>query len=179
MLEIITDIDLAIQAGAYRAALALALTIPDICGHISSPNDNVGIRYRRWFDSWVKQYYPFGVITGDTCYKMRCAYLHSGNSGADESYIKTIDFYVHSDGNSFHDDMYEFEPSKNRKGGLDLIRVQINIAKLCAAMCAGARDYYNSVLEKSVFDPYSISILNDPTEDYPYLENDSISVQIS
>ena len=43
----------------WHAALALALTVPDICGQIEYPEwagpGHTGKRYPKWFDTWVKE----------------------------------------------------------------------------------------------------------------------------
>lgn len=78
------------KSNLYQAALALALTIPDICGAYQYPQSQVGFRYKKWFDEYVPPYYmpkilgdPVDskrkIMTGDICYCLRCAVLHSGN----------------------------------------------------------------------------------------------------
>lgn len=64
MLEKIKDIEKAIICECYLAALALALTVPDICGEIEFPHivrekgdRDVGGQYRAWFNKWVEPHY--------------------------------------------------------------------------------------------------------------------------
>jgi hypothetical protein len=64
----------AVEAGAQHSALALALTLPDICSSIECPIRKVGVRYRCWCDTWGKAL----SISGADCYALRCAYLHNG-----------------------------------------------------------------------------------------------------
>ena len=43
-----------IDNGLYEAALALALTLPDICGQVEYPAlKKVGERYTKWIDDFV------------------------------------------------------------------------------------------------------------------------------
>ena len=94
MIEKIKEIERAIGGGYYYCALALALTIPDICGQVYSPElsrtQNSGDRYAKWFNEFVAQIYlkepnlkfPNGTsitFNGYACYLLRCTYLHSGN----------------------------------------------------------------------------------------------------
>lgn len=87
MLELINDIENALQHNCLKVALGMALILPDICGQIEySECDKVGERYSKWCDHYFKNQgfittEDFGnrVISGDMCYKLRCAYLHSGN----------------------------------------------------------------------------------------------------
>ncbi len=103
MLQKLEAIKKAYSDGNYMAALALSLTIPDICGQVEFPEINyktfgkgyVGERYKKWFDLHLKQYYgeeeimhtdlaaldnkTKRVFNADICYALRCAVLHSGN----------------------------------------------------------------------------------------------------
>lgn len=99
MIQKLEAIKKAYSDGNYMAALALALTIPDICGQVEFPelsgSRHVGERYRKWFDLHMKQYYGEDgimhtdlssldnkmerVFNADICYALRCAVLHSGN----------------------------------------------------------------------------------------------------
>lgn len=91
--DILEDIKLASKNKAYFSALALTLTIPDICGKIEYKNLNDKEKYIKWFNDWVYKYVeiPKGkdelfnkfdelaIFNGEVCYALRCAYLHSGN----------------------------------------------------------------------------------------------------
>lgn len=41
----------------YQSALALTLTLPDICGQVEMPSARVGARYKSWFDQYVAPLY--------------------------------------------------------------------------------------------------------------------------
>lgn len=79
-----------IDNGLYEAALALALTLPDICGQVEYPAlKKVGERYTKWIDDFVDSkglYDPlfdavggFEHLESQDIYKLRCAFLHSGD----------------------------------------------------------------------------------------------------
>ena len=57
ILDRVAEVERAVNAGLYQAALALALTLPDICGEVESPKAKTGERYRTWFDNHVSQRY--------------------------------------------------------------------------------------------------------------------------
>lgn len=66
MLKIIEVIEDANSKNCSLPALALALTLPDICSQIEYPNEtNVGYRYREWYNHHV----PFIVMKSFTFYK--------------------------------------------------------------------------------------------------------------
>jgi hypothetical protein len=71
----VRDIHGAVDAGALYSALALALTIPDICGAIEYPTEPVANRrYRAWFDDWCG--FHQSQMTAADCWALRCTYLH-------------------------------------------------------------------------------------------------------
>ena len=56
MLDKIFDIKRALESGAYLSALALTLTLPDICGKAAFPDLKIGERYRKWYDENIAKY---------------------------------------------------------------------------------------------------------------------------
>ena len=91
MLKLINEIRTSVKAGLFRCALGMALTLPDICGQVEYPKEkSVGKRYEDWCNKYLMNqgYITVGgesdnplsvILTGNICYKLRCAYLHSGN----------------------------------------------------------------------------------------------------
>lgn len=77
MENFIDSIRLSIENENWFAALFIALALPDICGSIETPNETVGVRYRRWYDKYLLPKYG-GMFTADDCYYFRCACLHEG-----------------------------------------------------------------------------------------------------
>lgn len=97
MLEKINDVTKALETGAYLSALALALTLPDVCGKLKYPSAKSKQRYTDWFDEYYTPFHnpdyshPDAIselhhpdkmprIDGQLCYKLRCAFLHEGNT---------------------------------------------------------------------------------------------------
>ncbi|MEE6452663.1 hypothetical protein RAH41_19035 [Gottfriedia acidiceleris] len=185
MLDKIKDINLALNNKSYLSALALSLTLPDICGQIEYPDlkNNkgkrlVGKQYAAWFDDWVSHYYadntgwtgdgkainPF--FTGKMCYSLRCSFLHDGNTDIENwGDNEDADFYY----------SYEFELAA--VGGADKIgsswghqpinnskilmtkSVRVNIDKLCECIYRSAERYY---LEKdpNLFKEHNINLID-------------------
>lgn len=89
MLASILEIRKALKNECYFAALALSLTLPDICSQVDNGEMN-GNRslYINWFYSYVKHdcfYFPmtgFETPTFDRemCYLLRCKILHNGST---------------------------------------------------------------------------------------------------
>ncbi|WP_241331235.1 hypothetical protein [Burkholderia cenocepacia] len=71
----------------WYSALAIALTLPDLCAKLETPNEGSRVRYVRWYGEWVEAKYTFHAglertrhvfLTGLDCYALRCSYLHEG-----------------------------------------------------------------------------------------------------
>ena len=80
MIKKIEAIEEAIKYKCYLPALSLALTIPDICGQIEYPE------FKRAKNPSFTEY---------MCYKLRCAFLHSGNSDIEDFGKKEDDEFIY------------------------------------------------------------------------------------
>ena len=49
----IREIYKCLDARLYEAALALSLTLPDICGQIEYPDLGVAARYKKWVNNYI------------------------------------------------------------------------------------------------------------------------------
>lgn len=87
MKELIGAVRQAYNNSNPYAALALALTLPDIAGDYQYPGKSSSKRYIDWFDYYVKpkHYVPslghkdnHEFLSGEDCYALRCSLLHNG-----------------------------------------------------------------------------------------------------
>ena len=53
LIKLVEDIERAIEHECYFSALALALTLPDICGKAEYPELKVGERYKKWCQKYI------------------------------------------------------------------------------------------------------------------------------
>ncbi len=168
MLEKIADIEKALEANAYRSALALTLTLPDICGKLEYPNENNGGRYRKWIDKYYTPYHHpdyrndsgnaklhpdyMPRLDGEMCYKLRCAYLHSGNT-KDHMPIDELSLRVNgasSYGVSWpNDDMSKMEK-----------QIHLDVKSFCRDLLESVMYYYEENKEKYNFADASAPILD-------------------
>ena len=104
-LDRIEEVELNIVDRRWQSALALALTLPDICGGIAfpeivkhyrdgrvmldrqkNPTRDVGTQYIRWFDEYAGDYFKLSqsdqkpYICGERCWQLRCEYLHQNKA---------------------------------------------------------------------------------------------------
>lgn len=77
---ILREIELALDAHLYYLAVALTLTLPDICSALeSSDGETSSPQYRAWFTTNLASVYP--RMTDNDCWKLRCGVLHQGRCG--------------------------------------------------------------------------------------------------
>lgn len=172
MLEKIKAIRKALQDENPYVALALALTLPDICGQIEYPWKKVGERYKDWFDNNVlPQYYKVNnelefPFDGKVCYQLRCSYLHSGNSDV-EKYIDTFELAYNKDTVAKFFNSYSIEKDKTT-------RMTLDVNGLCYFLCLAAERYYETTTQKEIFGQYSICITCNDDKDFNCLFNSAI-----
>ncbi|MCR0315256.1 hypothetical protein MKA27_13155 [[Clostridium] innocuum] len=140
LLQRVEEIKLCLENQMWQAGLALALTIPDICGQIKfkdiKQRNTIGEKYSQWFKEYVEHYYadesgwsggtakqPY--FTGEMCYKLRCSFLHSGSNTTKYNFalrVNSCDTY-----------------SLNNK---EFNCIEIDIEDLCNFICMGALSFY-------------------------------------
>ena len=103
MKHLTESIKQSLENGNWYSAIAIALTIPDICAKINDGTKSNGKKYAQWFDTYVGDNYKTNYsqsqlemvreysteqdyqnmlkgtkLSGNDCYALRCAYLHEG-----------------------------------------------------------------------------------------------------
>ena len=168
MINKIKEIGRALDAQCYHCALALALTLPDICGRVAYPNmsslEQRKERYEKWFDTYVAtQYFCSSnlnlpqnknvLINGYACYLLRCAYLHFGNfdllSQNNEIHIKK--FRLHIDKLSGENGNASFVSHSSVYVNGEDMELDIDVYNLCYAIGQAAIEFYNSTPDKTLF----------------------------
>jgi hypothetical protein len=135
----------------WHAALALSLTVPDICGQIEFPEwggpRHVGKRYPTWFDAWVKdRLFRFGAdgkefpMSGADAYALRNAFLHTGVKEARPPYKLGYKLVVPTGGNLNH--------MGTAGAGDDQIVLYVGVEPFCMAMTEGALEWEASILQR-------------------------------
>lgn len=78
---VLEDIRRAHEAGLYYVAVAVALSLPDVCAALEDdPHkpSKVGERYIRWFNANAAD--AFKLLDAESCYRLRCGVLHEAKS---------------------------------------------------------------------------------------------------
>lgn len=166
MLDMIADIENALKHNCLRVALGMALTLPDICGQIEySEIKTVGERYSKWCDKYLKNqgFITTGasgnkVISGDMCYKLRCAYLHSGNLELNQRDNDDFPEFQLIMNNPEDQGIYCEMQYKDLQSN-DLI-VTIDVRHLTKVICYATKEYYENYDKKEDFKNHHIVIEN-------------------
>ncbi|MBO0475732.1 hypothetical protein DOK76_01540 [Vagococcus sp. DIV0080] len=159
MLKIIEVIEDANRKDCSLPALALALTLPDICSQIEYPHEtNVGYRYRQWYKNHVHTHEEYHELqntyyarvhseenmlahfNGHACYKLRCLLLHQGDSAL-QGEVLYEDLYFHIDSTQDPNDYLGFKDG----------HISVNSKLLSEYLCKYAKEYYNSHPNKDLF----------------------------
>ena len=164
MIEIINDIRNALNNKTYLSAVALALTLPDICSQVeyNSVSSSKG-NYIAWVNNHlpVDSFIPFfpgfeeQTFTGNMCYSLRCSVLHSGSTDvANPNLHVTVDrFLLTKPGYAKYYKGYRYSEEKQADGTI-LKVTYVGIDYLCECLCDAAEDFYNQWNDKSAFDDH-------------------------
>ncbi len=169
----IEEIEQNIKDARWQSALALALTIPDICGNIAHPelirrhrdgkivldkngntNRDIGLQYKTWFDETAGSFFkkheddetPY--ICGERCWQLRCEYLHQ-NKG----------FVNNADNVHFHLGI-NCGTSICNLDNSDENNIRIDIEQFCIRMCLAARKFYNENANEKDFSLYNTPVID-------------------
>jgi hypothetical protein len=161
MLRKIRDIQKSLEAKAYLSALALALTLPDICGKIAYPNvKRNGERYAKWFDEYItKKKYPECYpedhkFNGKKFWKLRNAFLHEGSvQGIPDTDL--FELNVSETPGLYGISVYSVVKLNDDSGKF---RVTLGVEMFCLDICISAEDFYNSYADKSKFNDQNVTI---------------------
>lgn len=195
LLRLIEDIDRALDAEAYMAALALVLTLPDICGKaaygdMANKNRfNKKERYIKWFDENIGQYekspkeeneLQMPYLSGEVVYSLRCSMLHQGNPNIDKDKIKDsvnkIDkfvlvvekrklFDIYADSSSLTDSIERQDGSYKT--------YSVNVRRLCLIICETAKHYFLENKDKFSFFNFEIKDWDKIQEEYHKFLNET------
>ncbi|OOP74666.1 hypothetical protein [Clostridium beijerinckii] len=168
MLQLIDDVNQALDAECYYTALSLVLTFPDICGKAEYPREKkTSKRYKDWYDEHIGKYEqcpceyckkePMPYLSGEVVYSLRNTFLHQGTPNIEPFKIKNknnkIDRFVLVIESKKPFDIYS-DSASIYNGSVRTYRV--NVRRLCLIICNSVRAYYEANQDKFNFFNYSI-----------------------
>ena len=166
LLQLIEDVERAIEHECYFAALALALTLPDICGKAEYPTEGNGARYTKWCRQFVCIEHPrdnpysgdMPYLNDDILFNLRCAFLHQGTPNPNENNSPKykekrckVDHF-----------MLKITDPDTPDGALSMVsygegmkithrEITVGVQDICYCLCIAAKEYYKVNTEKFTF----------------------------
>jgi hypothetical protein len=120
----------------WYGSLALAITLPDVCGRLEFPAVGSGQRYKDWWDKYVLPKYNT-MLYGTDVYALRCSYLHEGtddtlNQRASAALTKFVFIIPPPGGGRIHCNKSDFT-----------LQLQVDI--FCSDICDGVTQWMTDV----------------------------------
>jgi hypothetical protein len=149
----------------WYAALALSLSLPDICGKLQHEHLSSTKRYIQWFNDYLREKYTSRIgaekiehvfLNGEDTYALRCAYLHSGEVGIEQQWVKKVlskfIFIAPKNGSVIHGNQFN-----------DVLQLQVDIfcKDICDAVELWVQDFKNDekiqLKAETIIDIHTIS----------------------
>lgn len=187
----IDEIEENLNAGHLQSALALALTLPDICGGIAfpeytkkyrdgkvmkdrngEPTRDIGRQYIQWIDTYAA---PFlkknpedteAYLSRERCWQLRCEYLHQNKGFDNEDLSLSVHFHL---GMNCGSSVCHLDTEENAG---DKLHIRLDIEELCKRLSLAARQYYEENKETKNF-----ALYNTPVIDFIKWQDESFSDQ--
>jgi len=158
----INAIQHSLRSQNWFGALFLALAMPDICGALQFPTDQVGTRYRRWFDQYLSSAYVPALFSAEDCYYLRCAALHQGMTEHPKAQNKQVVFITPPPGGQivFHSNFIQ------SADGSFVLQLQIDV--FCEQICDGVIRWKKDIANDSAIQDRIDELLSfqDPTQPF-------------
>lgn len=169
--RIIDDINKALDAEAYMAALSLVLTLPDICAKAEYREKGISNkeRYTKWYDDYIGMYEKSPTLSGETetpylngevIYQLRCSVLHQGTPNVIKDKVTdehcAVDHFTLVVEKKKPFDIYADASSVVEHNGEKTRSYRVNIRRLCLIITATASNYYKKNKDKFTFFEYEI-----------------------
>lgn len=159
--RIVKDIESCLENDCPFGALALALTLPDICGEAEYPEaKRSSQRYIPWYNEYIGKYerdrssslgdapeeLPF--LSGELVYQIRCRFLHSGEIDFKKEKVsdkqnQNLEFFLELRN---HNDILSISTSADvqigKNGNVERRRYTIGVEYLCKLLAYASMDYY-------------------------------------
>lgn len=97
MEQYVKEVRLNLKYHNYYSALMVALTLPDICGHIERPYLSTRERYIAWYDQYMLKHYrhffagnEIVFLSGGDFYALRCSLLYQGEDNIERQTAREV-----------------------------------------------------------------------------------------
>lgn len=135
---ILQEIEHAIASRMYYLAIAISLSLPDICGALEDNGWATGAKYEAWFDQNVAPHYEY--LRGHACYKLRSGVLHQAQPGQPGDHFKRVYFILPTRRNNV------LRESVHNQGETPetahIAAIGLSAVEFCQQMVASVRTWY-------------------------------------
>jgi len=143
--DLLDQMQKGLEAKLYYLSLFAALSIPDICGALSSEDGKATRdKYIKWFDANLKEKYG-DTFNGEICYYFRCSLLHQGSSQHFKIPYERIFFMEPECGWSFHNCTFSMSDGSANK------MLSLNIITFCNDMNQACSKWKQNELDSEFF----------------------------
>lgn len=172
----IASIRKAFQHQLYEPALALALSLPDICASIEFPQiSTVTERYIKWSNNHISMCDNSGAkdaFSGSALYQLRCRFLHNGHSNIFKDngtsttnvYFYKFDLMSPNAENVNTGLQCAISTWKDDTTGEITYTARMNLSYIIDEICSAAETFFDNWADKSAFDEHSVNIMEYTTD---------------
>ncbi len=143
MEAIFAEVQRALQAGSYYAALVTSLSLPDICAALESDTgDTTGKSaelYKKWCSTWLIPLGKVGELTEKDIYALRCGVMHQGRVGHPNMQYDRLLFKLPDAAGSYWNNVV-FE----NNGDSHETVLMLDVLTCCNSMIAAAQKWYDT-----------------------------------
>jgi hypothetical protein len=133
---VLSEIDRAIRAELYYLAVAMTLTLPDICAALENEKAFSGKNeYKQWYLDNLAHKFPY--MSDSDCYSLRCGVVHKGNLGLKtkgSSFTRVIFTIPHARRSRWHNCVADDA-------------LQFDAVLFCHDFMSGVRDWYSKACD--------------------------------
>jgi hypothetical protein len=163
MEDLLIQLQKALENNLYYLALYVTLTLPDICGALSSSDGRANkSRYIKWYERFARDKCA-SMLDGDSCYLLRCSSLHQGHTQSDEStYSRVIFIEPYTTHNYFHNNILNGA-------------IQLDLVKFCHGMIDAVNGWKDVINDNPNFQKnYELFMKRYPEGLSPYIVGISV-----
>lgn len=173
----IDEIEANIRDKRWQSALALSLTVPDICGAVAYPeivrrhrdgkivldkkglpSRDVGRQYIEWFNEYAGEFFKKNeadsepYLNGSRCWQLRCEFLHQNKGFINDGQKEDVHFHL-----GINCGCSTCNVDENSNGA---VNIRLDVEQLCQRMCLAARRFYEENRGKKAFDIYYTPVVD-------------------
>ena len=144
---ILNEIDKALNAKLYYLAIAVALSVPDVCACLEFDPDKPSWANDKTYSAWCDAHLAFNKVAGMDLYRLRCGILHRGNFEHKKSKFDRVIFISPESHFQAHDVIVtvaagvKFGGIEAEKLGVSGLILHLGVVPFCRAITDAARKW--------------------------------------